>query len=66
MDITDTNNKHQVFVRLVGRVMGALDLAKADDNVKRAIKSHIWQAERDLYAAEQKNVVDRISKNMQK
>lgn len=41
-------NKHQVFVRLVGRVMGALDLAKVDENVKKTVKAYIWQAEKDL------------------
>lgn len=42
------NDSHQVFVRLVGRVLGALDLAKVDENVKKAVKAYIWQAEKDL------------------
>ena len=41
-------NNHQVFVRLVGRVLGALDLAKVDENVKKAVKAYIWQAEKDI------------------
>lgn len=41
-------NSHQVFVRLVGRVLGALDLAKVDENVKKTVKAYIWQAEKDL------------------
>lgn len=41
-------NSHQVFVRLVGRVLGALDLAKVDETLKRTIKAYIWQAEKDL------------------
>lgn len=39
---------HAVFVRLVGRVLGALDLAKVDETLKRTIKAYIWQAEKDL------------------
>lgn len=42
------NDSHGVFIRLVGRVLGALDLIHADDNVKKAIKAYIWQAEKDL------------------
>lgn len=42
------NDSHQVFVRLVGRVLGALDLAKVDETLKRTIKAYIWQAEKDL------------------
>lgn len=42
------NDSHCVFVRLVGRVLGALDLAGADDNLKRTIKAYIWQAEKDI------------------
>ena len=42
------NDSHQVFVRLVGRVLGALDLAKVDENVKKAVKAYICQAEKDL------------------
>lgn len=42
------NDSHRVFVRLVGRVLGALDLAKVDENVKKAVKAYIWQAEKDL------------------
>lgn len=61
MDITDTltvpvkKNSHDIFCRLVGRIMGTLDLAKADDNVKKTIKAYIWQAEQDLCS---KNIVD--------
>lgn len=39
---------HAVFVRLVGRVMGALDLAHADESLKRTVKAYIWEAEKDL------------------
>ena len=39
---------HAVFVRLVGRVMGALDLAHADETLKRTIKAYIWDAEEDI------------------
>lgn len=38
----------QVFARLVGRVLGALDLAKADETLKQTIKAYIWQAQKDL------------------
>ena len=41
------NDSHRVFVRLVGRVLGALDLAGADETLKRTIKAYIWQAEKD-------------------
>lgn len=41
------NDSHQVFARLVGRVLGALDLAHVDENLKRTIKAYIWQAEKD-------------------
>lgn len=51
-------NSHQVFVRLVGRVLGALDLAKVDETLKRTIKAYIWQAEKDL----QENIVDTVTK----
>lgn len=49
---------HAVFVRLVGRVLGALDLAKVDENVKKTVKAYIWQAEKDL----QNKVVDNEEK----
>ena len=42
------NDSHQVFARLVGRVLGALDLAHVDENLKRTIKAYIWQAEKDI------------------
>lgn len=42
------NDSHQVFARLVGRVLGALDLAHVDENLKRTIKAYIWQAEKDV------------------
>lgn len=42
------NDSHQVFIRLVGRVLGALDLAKVDETLKRTIKAYIWQAEKDI------------------
>lgn len=51
-------NKHQVFVRLVGRVLGALDLAKVDENVKKTVKAYIWQAEKDLQENCQNQGVD--------
>ena len=41
-------NQHQIFARLVGRVLGALDLAHVDENLKRTIKAYIWQAEKDI------------------
>lgn len=41
-------NAHTVFIRLVGRVLGALDLAKVDETVKKTVKAYIWQAENDL------------------
>lgn len=46
--MNEINDSHQVFIRLVGRVLGALDLIHADENVKKAIKAYIWQAERDI------------------
>ena len=46
--LNEINDSHQVFIRLVGRVLGALDLIHADDNVKKVIKAYIWQAESDL------------------
>ena len=49
------NDSHQVFVRLVGRVLGALDLAKVDETLKRTIKAYIWQAEKDLQNKEVDN-----------
>ena len=39
---------HDVFIRLVGRIMGVLDFAKVDENVKKTVKAYIWQAEKDL------------------
>jgi hypothetical protein len=54
------NDSHQVFVRLVGRVLGALDLAKVDETLKRTIKAYIWQAEKDL----QNQGVDNEEKKM--
>ena len=42
------NDSHRVFVRLVGRVLGALDLAHVDETLKRTIKAYIWQAEKDM------------------
>ena len=42
------NDSHQIFARLVGRVLGTLDLAHVDENLKRTIKAYIWQAEKDL------------------
>lgn len=55
-------NSHQVFVRLVGRVLGALDLAKVDETLKRTIKAYIWQAEKDLQENCQNQGVDNEEK----
>lgn len=41
-------DSHEIFSRLVGRVMGALDIAHADETLKRTVKAYIWQAEQDL------------------
>lgn len=41
-------DSHEIFARLVGRVMGALDIAHADETLKRTVKAYIWQAEQDL------------------
>jgi len=56
--MNEINDSHGVFIRLVGRVLGALDLIHADDNVKKAIKAYIWQAERDLQINCQNKGVD--------
>ena len=42
------NDSHAIFLRLVGRVLGVLDLAHVDDTLKRTIKAYIWQAEKDI------------------
>lgn len=42
------DNTQEVFSRLVGRVLGALDLAHVDDTLKQTVKAYIWQARRDL------------------
>lgn len=42
------NDSHAIFLRLVGRALGALDLAHVDDTLKRTIKAYIWQAEKDI------------------
>lgn len=52
------NNQHAVFVRLVGRVMGALDLAHSDESLKRTVKAYIWEAEKDLQINCQNEGVD--------
>lgn len=49
---------HAVFVRLVGRVLGALDLAHADESLKRTVKAYIWDAEKDLQVICQNKGVD--------
>lgn len=49
------SDSHAVFMRLVGRVLGALDLAHVDDNLKRTIKAYIWQAEKDINETEVEN-----------
>lgn len=46
--MNEINDSHSVFIRLVGRVMGALDLAKVDENIKKTVKAYIWQAEKDV------------------
>lgn len=56
--MNEINDSHQVFIRLVGRVLGALDLIHADDNVKKAIKAYIWQAEKDLLTFDENCVND--------
>ena len=52
------SDSHTVFLRLVGRVLGALDLARVDDNLKRTIKAYIWQAEKDLLTFDENCVND--------
>ena len=56
--MNEINDSHGVFIRLVGRVLGALDLAGSPDNVKKAIKAYIWQAERDLLETDKNEVVN--------
>jgi len=55
---------HAVFVRLVGRVMGALDLAHADETLKRTVKAYIWEAEKDMPINCQNEGVDNGEKKM--
>lgn len=50
------NDSHRVFARLVGRVLGALDLAHVDETLKRTIKAYIWQAEADLQNEQNREV----------
>lgn len=58
------NDSHRVFVRLVGRVLGALDLAHVDETLKRTIKAYIWQAEKDMQENCQDRGVDNENKNV--
>lgn len=47
---------HKIFTRLVGRVLGVLDVARADDNLKQTVKTYIWQAESDVKNKGENNV----------
>ena len=58
------DNTQEVFSRLVGRVLGALDLAHVDDNLKQTVKAYIWQAKKDLQENCKNKGVDNEAKKM--
>lgn len=58
------HNTQDVFARLVGRVLGALDLAHVDENLKQTVKAYIWQAKKDLQENCQNEGVDNERKKV--